>query len=460
MGRSGRRRRRGWSERRSGSNGDQDGALPVLLVLPVLLLLLASCELDDTVIAPVQPGIVVHAVMRPDQPQQFVLVERLFDGAVDPQKNVQTTPPGELQTPVTGATVTVSNLDLPGDTCGASVVFNARPIDRPPSYDLEGIYWSPRACPTMRPGDRLALRVEVPDLGTVTGVTRVPGLDAVSLAVGRQTGAPGDTFTLNRDTEALAVVAQARYQRALEIVSYRSGTIPPGAPARLEDPVLSLLLFVDSTAVTLPGTVRHTFARGTGEGAFVGGRQYDLVAAVTDSNYYDFVRSESNEITGRGFINRLQGGTGVFGSLVAAPFTVRALAQIDDPREGTYAISGTLEGVSVDVELTAYLSPGPDASAMSGFLRGTWYSYGFDANGALVALARVVDGQSVDGRLVGDSLDFVIPTFYDGERTADRLLATRLTGVGAAGGPFAVQVTEPLLPVGTRTVGTVTAVRR
>lgn len=433
--------------------------LRLLRSLPLLPLLVA-CELDDTVIAPVQPGIVVHAVMRPDRPQQFVLVEQLFDGAIEPQQNIQPTPPGPLQTPVEGATVTVANLDLPGDSCGASVPFDRRPIDVPDGFGPPGTYWSPAGCPTMRPGDRLALHVDVPDLGTVTGVTRVPGLDAARVSIAGQAGSSGDTLLLNRDREALDLAAQAQYQRALEIVSYRSGTIPPGAPAHLERPVLSLLLFVDSNAVSLPGTIRDVFARATGEHAFRGGRLYDLAVAVTDSNYYDFVRSANNEITGRGFINRLQGGIGVFGSLVAAPFVVRVIAEREDPREGIYTMSGVLEGITVDVELTAYLAPGTNADEMSGFLRGTWFYRGFDAAGGATTLPRTVDGQSVDGRLVGDSLHFVIPTFFDGERTVgDRIIAMQLAGVGTAGGSFTVQVTEPTV-AGKRTVGTLTVSKR
>jgi hypothetical protein len=429
-----------------------------LRLLP-LVPLLAACELDDTVIAPVSPGIVVHAIMRPDQPQQFVLVERRFDGVIDPQRNVQISPPGPLQTPVDSASVSVSNLDLPGDTCGAIVLFDARPISLPPSFNTAGIYWSPRGCPTMRPGDRLALQVEVPGLGAVTGVTRVPGLEAATLTIGERTGMPGDTLSLNRDAETVSLVAEARHQRAMEIVSYRLGTSPPGTPAYLETPVLSLLVFVDSTAVTLPGTVRHAFSRGTGEDAFRGGRWYDLLVAVTDSNYYDFVRSESNEITGRGFINRLQGGIGVFGSLIAAPFVVQAVAGLDDPREGTYAFTGTLEGVAVAVELATYLSPGVDGDQMSGFLVGTWLSYASNAAGAEVSLSRRVDGQSVDGRLAGDSISLLIPTFVDLPMGRDDLREMHLEGARSSSGPFTVLVTEPQV-FGRRTVGTLTVTKK
>jgi hypothetical protein len=423
----------------------------------------AGCELDDTVIPATTPRIAVQAVMRPDLPQQFVLVEQTFDGAIVPQRNVQPVPPAPLQTPVSGALVSVANLDLPADPCGASVRFDRGPSGASPSAPvLPGVYWSPPGCPTMRPGDRLELRVDVPNLGTVTGITRVPGLDAATLAVGGQVVAPGDSLGLNRDREALDLVANARYQRALQIVSYRVGTVPPGVSASLEDPTLSLMLFVDSTAATLPGTVRHVFARAEGDDAFRGGRRYQIVVGVVDTNYHDFVRTQNDEITGRGFANHLRGGIGVFGSLVAAPFVVNAVAELDDPREGPYDFTGTLQGVSINTTITFYLAPGAGAGEVSGFMEGTWLSWVPGPAGTTVPASRLVTGQSVDGQFRGDTLRFTIPT---AERAgglggqAVRLNNLLLDGVRSASGPFAVQVAESTL-TGRRVLGELTATKR
>jgi hypothetical protein len=46
---------------------------------------------------------------------------------------------------------------------------------------------------------------------------------------------------------------------------------------------------------------------------------------VTDTNYYDFVRSRSDPFTGRGFLNHLEGGIGVFGSVEAHTYYLRVI---------------------------------------------------------------------------------------------------------------------------------------
>jgi hypothetical protein len=415
---------------------------------------LTACELDDAVVPVAAAGVVVHAVMRPDLPQQFVLVEQTLDGAIDPDRRVQPVPPGGLQAPIEGAVVTVTNLDFSADPCGAPVRFDRTPIGTTSAlYKNPGVYWSPPGCPTMRPGDRLELRVEAPNLGIVTGVTRVPGLTGATLGVAGQAVAPGDTVVLNRDRQALDVAAVAEFQRSLQIVAYRTGMAPPGADARLNDRALSLLLFVDSTSVSLPGTLLHAFARGTGEAAFRGGRRYELGVGVADSNYYDFVRSANNAITGRGFANRLQGGLGVFGSMVVAPFMVDALADADDPLEGVYAFSGTVEGVTVDLQLEAFLSPDAEAGFVSGFLMGQWFVR--DSDG--VSRPRNVDGQSVDGVIGGDTLRVDIPTLQHFERSSI-LTRVMMRGLRGPDGSYNVAVAESTV-TGVYVLGQLTARR-
>jgi hypothetical protein len=433
--------------------------------IPLLALAsLHACDLDDTVIPPSQAGIVVHGVMRPDQPQQFVLVEQTFDGSVSPVKNVQAVPPGGLQTAVSGALVAVANLDFPTDPCGASVSFNHGPLTGAP---VTGVYFSPPGCPTMRPGDRLELRVDVPSLGSVVGITRVPALDAATMAVGGgQVRQPGDSVPLNRDREVLDIVTAARYHRALQILSYRVGTIPPGMGPAFEDPPLALMLFVDSAAATLPGTVRHVFARGSGSDAFHGGRRYRVVVGLADTNYYDFVRTENNEITGRGFANHLRGGIGVFGSLAAAAFFVEAVAEVDDPREGTYDFAGTIEEATFSGSLSLYLAPGPGSvlgpgqydSDVSGFMQGTWLSWVRGPGGEKVAVPRDVSGQSVDGRFQSGRMYLTIPT-YEQRDGPDAVVELALQGTYRNDRGFGVEVAQATV-VSRTVLGTVTFTKR
>jgi hypothetical protein len=60
------------------------------------------------------------------------------------------------------------------------------------------------------------------------------------------------------------------------------------------------------------------------------------VSAV-DANYFDYYRSENDAVTGRGLLNHVVGGLGLFGSAVVIrnrPFLVGA--DVNDPLEGYY----------------------------------------------------------------------------------------------------------------------------
>ena len=103
---------------------------------------------------------------------------------------------------------------------------------------------------------------------------------------------------------------------------------------------------------------------------------YLFAFATTDTNYFDFVRSGANPFTGRGFINHLSGGIGVFGSVAPQTYEVRVSAPQTDPREGVYRISGQLTrlgGVNVDVTWDVYLDAlSQSTDGFSAFMDGTW----------------------------------------------------------------------------------------
>ncbi len=119
------------------------------------------------------------------------------------------------------------------------------------------------------------------------------------------------------------------------------------------------------------GNLINPFAGDSGETVFRAGRAYLLSVSVTDSNYYDFIRSRSDPFTGRGFINHLEGGVGVFGSVETRTYVLRVVADVDDPREGVYRLQGRAGGADIDVTLELYLDdlqPG----VFSAFVRGDW----------------------------------------------------------------------------------------
>lgn len=324
---------------------------PLLPLLPLVPLL--ACELTEVTVPQGEPRIVVHAVLDRRSTFHVVIVERSLTGGPRGDAGFEV-PPEEPRIAITGATVTLRHLG-PGP---------CDPAEWPlvPRADTSGIYEGPGLCP-LSPGDRIALRVETPDGGLVTGETTIPGARDVAVRSGPDSAlAPGDELSLNRDRDTLRIAADPILARALQVEA------SPG-PA-LDN--FAVYLFTDTLGVALPGNLVNPFEGDSGETVFRAGRAYKLSVAVTDTNYYDFVRSRTDPFTGRGFINHLQGGIGVFGSVDAYRYTLRVTADVDDPREGLYRLQGQLDGRDVDLEMELYLDPLAHGE-FSAFLVGTWY---------------------------------------------------------------------------------------
>jgi hypothetical protein len=93
---------------------------------------LVGCELEEVVVPSPEPIVVVQAVVRPDESQQWILVEQSFSGTENlgqPPFIPGVNPPA---VPVEGATVTLSNVGFPADPCGATVTLleSAGPLAR------------------------------------------------------------------------------------------------------------------------------------------------------------------------------------------------------------------------------------------------------------------------------------------------------------------------------------------
>ncbi|MFQ5705285.1 MAG: hypothetical protein ACE5HT_14845 [Gemmatimonadales bacterium] len=410
-------------------------------VVTAASLALTACDLKEVVVPQGDPTVIVQAVMRPDLTQQFVVLERSFTGDIDPQDfeigDIPTE--GFPRIPIESALVQVSNLDMPGDPCGATVDFPNKP-QAFGLFKLPGVYWGPPSCPTMRPGDRLMLWVETPDGEVVTGTTQVPGMNGASLNVaGRSTMFGGsDTAVFNRDTDTLRVNVQAAVGRLLQIEVLRIGELNAISGEDLDEGVKVL---ADTTAIALPGDLIDAFEPGDGDDIFRGGRIYVMTVSLTDLNFFDFTRSRSSQFTGRGFINRLTGGIGVFGSLVATSTTLLTVADIDDPREGVYRLSGRVQGIVVDVTLTVYLARSLDSTEFSAFLDGSWLRLVRPSDGAEFWESWQVERLSVDGTFAFDSLAAIVrqPTVGDRE---NQIQFISLRGVRTPGVPFGVAVAD------------------
>lgn len=354
-------------------------------MLPVTLLACLSCEFGETTIPESEPIVVVHSVMRPDRDRQWVLVEQTLTGS-QAEDSVGGRIPGDApQLPLTGAIVTVTNRTMPSDSCG-TVFFTEDPAVAGLSADA-GLYWGPSGCPTMRGGDTLELRIETISGHLVVGTSEIPAADSMMLrAAGAEVVVPGPMLTMNRDRDTLAA--------AVFIGSGRGVQLEVGTPDSIGRAEINFGMFVDSTAIKIPGTLPNFFELVLGEEdsisadevepVFTAGRYYNAVVALFDDRYFDYARSGNMPLSGRGFVNNLQGGMGVFGSLISATSLLRVIGELDDPREGLYNVTGAVRGVPVDVTLELYVSgTGRDTTDLSTFVEGSWELGGIDtyANG-------------------------------------------------------------------------------
>jgi hypothetical protein len=218
------------------------------------------------------------------------------------------------------------------------------------------------------PGERLFLRVETPAGEVVTSATTVPGASGRTVTAGSLVP-NGGAWVLDREQDTLAISVTPNYGKALQ-VEVRNA-------ARPDD--LAFFFFTDTMALRFPGNLVNPFEGDDGESIFRAGRLYMLAVALTDSNYYDFLRSRSDPLTGRGFINHLTGGIGVFGSVETRIDWLRVVAPVDDPREGVYRITGMLDTTNVDATLELYVDE-VQPELFSAFVEGTWREGPIDAS--------------------------------------------------------------------------------
>jgi hypothetical protein len=287
-----------------------------------------------------------------------------------------------------------------------------------------GVYSGPLC--NLQPGDRLLLRVETPAGEVVTGATTVPGAaDQAVTAAGITAVAGGPALVMNREADTLEIGVAPANGRALQVEVRRE-----------EEPnLLVLFAITDSMGIRFPGNLVNPTEGDSGESFFRAGRSYTLGVALTDTNYYDFVRSFTNPLTGRGFINHLTGGIGVFGSLETALYRLRVVAPVDDPREGLYRLTGTVGADTVDVTLELYLDE-VQRYLFSAFVQGMWQNGPIDLS---------ADGFLPPGSTGEMDFHFAVPSTDTLAQTWHDFTAVR----PAAGTPFPVIVTShaPSQPV-------------
>ena len=294
-------------------------------MLPLaFLLLLAACEIEKVAIPRTEARLAMHGVLSATAPTQVVLLERTRNGSV-----ALVAPPFDLDDPIgsdegiaeSGAIVgltapngetLVAQEDVVGNGTGRGIYRFALRGD---ALERSGTY-------------RLSVRTTKGEV--LSAETSVPAGVAADVAGLR-------VFDRTQDTAVIEWTAAA---------GARSYFV------RIETPFGPRSFFTDSTRVRLTGELRNVDVEALPRVFFPGFPQAVTVSAV-DSNYYDWYRTHNDALSGAGLVNRVQGGLGVFGSLVRLRFEdFQVVAPQPEPMAGMFRFVGTpAEQVS-----TPYLS--------------------------------------------------------------------------------------------------------
>jgi hypothetical protein len=330
---------------------------PALLLA---LLLAAACKLTEVTVAPGTRMVVVQSVLSRTADSQSVVVEYSLAGNAVPGPSGDSVPPDSPKFPVHGASVTISH---ESGACVRQVDALREQPPVTPGAVASGIYTGP-VCRTA-PGDVLTLHVITPDGDTVTGTTTMPGAAARDVRIaGGAPVSPGDTLALDRTRDTVKLGATAISASGMQ-VEVRPTINYSGGGRNV------LYTITDTLGLALPGNLVDPFEGDSGATIFRAGRYYILAIALMDQNYWDFARSRTDPITGQGFINHLDGGLGVFGSVETTAHVLRITAPQADPREGAYRVTGTLGGTAVDLTFDLYLDE-IEHRGFSAFIDGAW----------------------------------------------------------------------------------------
>lgn len=285
-----------------------------------------GCEFDKHAVGLGSEQLAVHGVLNPGFFPQRILVERTLSGRVDVGETHFD--PGDPVRSGRGIPVTDARVVVYGpagdsavaiqDSVAGGVAPGVYRFSNLASAQCQGRFAG--QCIEITPGGTYTLRVTAGD-AVVTGSTVVP--NAPGLRGGD--ASPARTFNRDRDSVFLFWEPVGRAHR------YEVRTLTPFG---------DFILFVDSVQYLLSGRLRDIFAEGL-PAAFVPGFQEIVTVGAVDVDYYDYYRSRNDPFTGRGLINHLQGGVGVFGAYAMLRLQpLRVTADVDDPFEGTYVRTG------------------------------------------------------------------------------------------------------------------------
>jgi hypothetical protein len=295
--------------------------------------------------------------------------------------------------PISGALVEIS------DSSGTRIV-GVEESTFQPNGEGRGVYAVPMPVSALRLGQRYKLHVHTQEGEDVTAFTRIP-LPEVS-----STG--GLTRTFNRDHDTLNI----SWDASLKARAYAM---------RVESPYSPFFLFTDSLHVRLTGDLRNLFA-GDLQRVLVPGFHQDLLVAAVDSNFFDYYRTTNDPFTGAGIISRINGGLGLFGSLVTLTNgTLTVIADQTEPIEGRFRIQAPVDSAipvssfNLYIESPAinsnapaalsgrYITTGanPHVDGLIGKMKGNDVALAFLANQSASDTIAVFVGQLSNGVLKG-----------------------------------------------------------
>jgi hypothetical protein len=307
----------------------------------VLCFAITACELEEVTIPAATPVVVVHSVIKVGAPTQFVILEESLTGRSSLHYSPGLVPPAPAGegTPIEDAVVTLT-YSGPGDCHQPTVQL----YERPPvnlgdiGYVPSGVYSTSEFC-DLTPGDSVALRVEALDGEIVRGLTVIPGARSMDIFTRVERG---ESLTLEYGADSVWIEVDPIHARALDVELSRD---PERAPDGYGGTYFRLA--TDTMSLVFAGDLQTFEDKDEGEAVFKPGSYMNLTVAVADTNYYDFVRSFSNPLNGRGFINHLEGGIGVFGSVFTTQRSITVIDRQEDEREGPYRITGSLDSGGV-----------------------------------------------------------------------------------------------------------------
>jgi len=363
-----------------------------------------ACEIEKVAIERPPAQLALHGVLSATASTQTILLEHTRNGSVQ-----LIAPPFDLGDPVvsdqgiaeTGAIMTLQG---PGGELYTAQEDNTTRVDG----KGQGIYRFAISGSALQRNAPYRLSVVTKTGATLSASTSLPGGTAApDLSAGLL---PDVLFDRTRDTMDLR------------------WTAVPGARSyfvRVETPYGPLSFFTESTFVRLPGMLRNTDVTSLPR-VFVPGFPQTVSVSAVDSNYYDWYRTRNDAISGEGLVNRVQGGIGVFGSLVRIRLDqVHVVAPQTQSIAGEYVVGGTdleqliapYSSLSLYVESPASRSDQPDLLTGRYTIGVGWKFTGCQTcglfgtvHGTSVTLALLETGLDTKGWSARDTVDLFTGT--------------------------------------------------